>query len=302
MRILIAGATGIIGKSLIGKFIKSGYLISYLTTSQSKINFFNNAKGYFWDPSKGYIDTNCFNDVTCIINLSGHSVSNIWTKKNKEKIIDSRIISTKLLFDNIKLKKNNLKIENYISASAIGCYQSSMNKIYYEKSETHKNSFLQKLVFEWENEASKFNLIGCNVSLIRIGLVLSKSGGILRPLKLFSNFGLGTAFGNGNQFQSWIHLEDLASIFLFIVENKLGGIYNAVAPNPVSQKELLKSISKRLNRPFFLPSIPSFILKKLIGEMSTLVLDSHNVSSSKIINKGFNFKHPYLKMALKDLF
>jgi uncharacterized protein (TIGR01777 family) len=177
-----------------------------------------------------------------------------------------------------------------------------MNEIYDEKSETHKNSFLQKLVFEWENEASKFNLIGCNVSLIRIGLVLSKSGGVLSPLKLFSNFGLGTAFGSGNQFQSWIHLEDLASIFLFIVENKLGGTYNAVAPNPVSQKELLKSISKRLNRPFFLPSIPSFILKKLIGEMSTLVLDSQNVSSSKIVNKGFNFKHPYLKMALKDLF
>ena len=302
MRILIAGATGIIGKSLIGKFVKSGYLISYLTTSQSKINFFKNAKGYFWDPSKGYIDTNCFNDVTCIINLSGHSVSNIWTIKNKEKIIDSRIISTRLLFNNIKSKKNNLKIESYISASAIGCYQSSMNKIYNEKSETHKNSFLQKLVFEWENEASKFNLIGCNVSLIRIGLVLSKSGGVLRPLKLFSNFGLGAAFGSGNQFQSWIHLEDLASIFLFIVENKLGGTYNAVAPNPVSQKELLKSISKRLNRPFFLPSIPSFILKKFIGEMSTLVLDSHNVSSSKIVNKGFNFKHPYLKMALKDLF
>jgi uncharacterized protein (TIGR01777 family) len=301
MKILIAGATGIIGESLVDKFIKFGFSLSYLTTNKNKINYFKNANGFYWKPSEGYIDLDCFNDVSYIINLSGYSVSNIWTKKNKKKIIDSRVLSTKLLFNSIKLKKDSLKIKHYISASAIGCYISSINKIYDEHSNIGNNSFLQKLVFEWENEANNFNTIDCDVTIIRIGLVLSKNGGLLKPLKFFSKFGLGSTFGSGNQFQSWIHLEDLASIFLFVVQNDLSGIYNAVSPNPVSQNELLKSISQILNRPFFLPSIPSFFVKMIMGEMSTLVLDSQNVSSGKIINNGFKFKFPFLKMALRTL-
>ena len=200
--------------------------------------------------------------------------------------------------------KNNIEsfhIKNIVSASAIGIYPSEFEKIQTEKTISTSNSFMERVVVAWENEIENFSSFNIPVAKIRIGLVLSFSGGILKALKIPTTLGLGTYFGNGDQGQPWIHINDLVEILFKAYKDNWDGIFNAVAPNPVSQEKLVKTLAKSLKRPFFLPPFPNFFLKNLIGEMSHLVLDSHWVSSQKILDKGFNFKYENIESAIKDL-
>ncbi|WP_223033116.1 TIGR01777 family oxidoreductase [Hanstruepera marina] len=299
MKVLITGATGLIGKSIVQQCHALGYSVHFLTTSKSKIENNSNYQGFFWDPKIGEIDAKCLEGVTAIINLAGSTIAQRWTEANKNKILESRINSLKILHSLLSEQKHS--ISHIISASAIGIYPSSDTNFYEEDFSDVSETFLGEVVVKWELEADTFKELGLTVSKIRIGLVLDDKEGALpqiaRPVKL----GLGAAFGNGNQWQSWIHKTDLAAIFLYVINHNLPGVFNGVAPNPVTNSELTKSVARTLKRPLLLPNIPQFIMKLVLGDMHILLFESQRVSSKKIENKGFQFTYANLKSSLANL-
>lgn len=301
MTYLITGATGLVGKEITRLCHYAGIAVNYLTTSREKIVTQENYKGFYWNPEKGEIDINCLEGVSAIINLAGSSISKRWTTAYKETILSSRINSLRTLYDAIQ-KGNASEIKSFVSASAIGIYPNSLEKYYDEQENQVDSSFLGEVVKQWEFEVDKFDNLNLSIAKIRIGLVMTSDGGALpqmaKPVKMFA----GAAFGSGEQWQSWIHLTDLARIFLFAVENKLAGTYNGVAPNPVSQNKLIKEIAQVFKKPLLLPNIPRFFIKTILGEMSYLVLASQRVSCKKIEENGFVFEHPNISEALQSIF
>lgn len=299
MRVLITGATGLIGKEIV-KVCHSEHIdVNYLTTSKSKISSNNNYQGFYWNPKNEEIDENCLNNVDAVIHLAGATVSKRWTSSYKNEILSSRLITTQLLVNTLKKHPNQVK--QIISASAIGIYPDSLSKYYEEDDDKGDASFLSNVVKQWELAVDEFSSLGIIVSKVRIGLVLSEKGGalpeIIKPIKL----GLGAAFGSGKAWQSWIHIEDLADIFVFILKNKLEGVYNGVSSNPVINEDLTKLCAKVLKRPLFLPNIPEFFMKLVLGEMYTLLFMSQRVSSKKIEAAGFEFNYHHLEPALEEL-
>lgn len=299
MKILITGATGLIGSDLVALLLQNGVAIHYLTTSKNKIESKPNYHGFYWNPNQGIIDENALMGVDAIIHLAGATIANRWTPSYKQEIIESRILSSNVLFK--ALKENPHSVKQIISASAIGIYPSSLTKLYTEDETEVDESFLGKVVAKWEESVNKFKLLNIKVCKIRTGLVLSNKGGALvemvKPVKL----GLGSPFGSGKQIQSWIHIHDLVEIYLFTVQNQLEGAYNAVAPNPVTNKKVVQEIATILNKPFFMPSIPQFLMKLVLGEMHLILFASQNVSCKKIEKEGFNFQYKMIDKALKQL-
>jgi hypothetical protein len=298
-RILITGATGLVGQEIVKQCHDQNIAVNYLSTSKSKLENKSNYKGFYWNPSSGEIDVNCFKDVDLIINLAGASIAQRWTKSYKEEILKSRVEALQLLYKTIETE--NISIKHLVSASAIGIYPDSLTHYYEEDFNDFDDGFLASVVSSWEREANHFKSLNIKVSKIRIGIVLSKKGGALPKLAKPIQWFIGSALGSGNQWQSWIHIEDLAAIFMYVVNHTLEGTFNAVAPNAVPQKEMVKSIGKVVNRPILLPAMPSFVLKLVLGDMSALVLESQRVSSNKIEGLGYSFKYYQLKPALDDL-
>ena len=301
MKVLIAGATGLIGKAITDLCREKGISVNYLTTDKSKIKNENNYRGFYWEPEKNELDINCFDGVTAIINLAGASIARKWTKSYKKKILSSRKDSLKTLYIAIKNLNPEERI-SFISASAIGIYPNSLTDFYTEKETTVDASFLGEVSEMWENEMDKFQELNCTVAKIRIGLVLSSEGGALPNIENAVRRYLGASFGSGQQWQSWIHVNDIARIFLFAVENNLSGVYNGVAPNPVTNRKMVKELAKVLNKPLFLPNIPQFAMRLILGEMSYLLFVSQRVSSKKIEKEGFNFEFNNICRALENIY
>lgn len=298
-RILITGATGLVGQSIVKQCHAKNIAVNYLSTSKHKLKNEPNYKGFYWNPETNEIDTACFESVDVIINLAGASIAKRWTKSYKKEILESRLKSLNLLYNTIQ--EHNIAITQLVSASAIGIYPDSDTNYYDETFNNFDNGFLAEVSTQWETAALQFKTLNINVSLIRIGIVLSNNGGaLLKLVTPIKNF-VGAALGNGTQWQSWIHIEDLARLFLYVIDNKLKGVFNGVAPNPIKQEEMVKTIAKTINRPIILPKVPSFMLKLLLGDMSAVVLESQRVSSQKIENLGFQFKYHHLQPALEDL-
>ncbi|MCF4102077.1 TIGR01777 family oxidoreductase [Gillisia sp. M10.2A] len=299
MRVLITGATGLVGSHIVKECQEKGIAVNYLTTSKDKIVSEHNYKGFYWNPDSQEIDVSCFEEVDAIINLAGATISKRWTSSYKKEIIDSRVDSAALLFNT--LKTSNFNITRFVSASAIGIYPSSLEKLYFEEDTPSDDSFLQEVVIKWEKAANQFEALGIEVAKIRIGLVLAEEGGALEKMKEPVSYSVGAGLGSGKQWQSWIHINDLAKMFLYLIENDLSGVYNGVAPSPVTNNELIKEIAKQLNKPLWMPNVPKLVLKAGLGEMSTIVLSSQLVSSNKIENAGFEFQYRNLTKSLQDL-
>ena len=299
MRVLITGATGLVGSHITRLCHQKGIKVNYLTTSKDKIEDQPDYKGFYWNIENREIDENCFKNVDAIIHLAGADIAKRWTSSYKKEIIASRTQSADLLFET--LKNSGFKVPRLISASAIGIYPSSLEKLYFEDDKSVDDSFLGEVVVLWEASADKFKNLGMEVAKVRIGLVLAREGGALPKLKDPVSFNVGTAFGSGKQWQSWIHIEDLAGIFLHVLENKLSGIFNGVAPNPVTNKEMMKEIAAQLDKSIWLPNVPAIALKVALGEMATVLLSSQLVSSDKIEKAGYEFRYKNLIKALEDL-
>ncbi|TLP80438.1 TIGR01777 family oxidoreductase [Maribacter sp. ACAM166] len=301
MKVLITGATGLVGSELVSQCHEKGYTVNYLTTSKNKIVSDSNYQGYFWNPDTAEIDKECLNGVSVIINLAGASISKRWTEDYKKVILRSRINSLELL--KITLQNTiNHTVTSIVSASAIGIYPDSLSDYYTEDEKNVDDSFLGEVVVSWENKVDEFKPLGLTVAKVRIGLVMSNDGGALPEMTKPVKFFVGAAFGSGEQWQSWIHISDLAGIFLYAITNELEGIYNGVAPNPVTNNKLVKEIAKNLHRPLFLPNIPKFIMHTILGDMAYILFASQRVSSKKIEEEGYIFQYANICHALADIF
>lgn len=301
MKILITGATGLIGSEIVRLCSQENILVHYLTTSKDKIVSEPGYKGFYWNPDESEIDISCFDGVSAIINLAGASISKRWTSAYKKVVLSSRINTLQTLRIGLEKIDSNA-ISSFVSASAIGIYPHSLSNFYEEDEKKVDDSFLGEVVEAWENEADTLRNFDFNLSKIRIGLVMSKDGGALvemaKPIKMY----VGAAFGSGEQWQSWIHITDLARMFLFAVKHQLVGVYNGVGPNPVTNTKLVKEIAKVLEKPLLLPNIPKFPMKVILGEMSYILFASQRVSSKKIEDKGFVFQYQNICRALEGIY
>lgn len=301
MKILITGATGLVGSEIVDLCRERDIAVNYLTTHREKIVSKNNFQGFYWNPDKNEIDLDCFEGVTAIINLAGASISKRWTGAYKKEVLSSRINSIRTLYKALQ-NIDHSGITSFVSASAIGIYPNSLSDFYEEGQMKVDQSFLGHVCQVWEKEIDTFDSFNFNVAKIRIGLVLSTNGGALPEIaKPIKNY-VGAAFGSGNQWQSWIHIEDLSRMFLFVSENNLQGVFNGVGPNPITNGKFVKEIAKVLNRPIFLPNIPQLVMKTLLGEMSYILFASQRVSSKKIEEEGFMFDHRNICRSLENLY
>ena len=300
MKLLITGGTGLVGRNIIAEAKNRGIKVHYLTTDKRKIISDETVKGFYWNPKEDFLDHRCFEGVDTLIHLAGATISKPWTPKNRKEIMDSRVITSRMLSQSMKHEK--IKMKQILCASAIGIYPNSFEDTLTENSVETPENFLQEVTQAWEQQSNVMSDCTDHLSIFRIGLVLAKDEGLLaelsRPVKLFS----GTAFATGEQWQSWIHIDDLCQLFLFAAQAGWEGTYNAVAPKPVRQRTLIKALGRVLRRPVFLPNIPGALMKLVMGERSVLILGSQKVSSELVVSKGFYFKYSLLPEALKDLY
>ncbi len=295
--ILIAGGSGMIG-SILSKFLQEkGYNVSLLSR-QKKLK--SSYKVFHWDPSNNVIDEQAITTNPIIINLCGASVaSRRWTHRRKKEIINSRIVPN-LFFKN-QFEKLQVYPKQYIAASAIGIYGDSKNKKMTENSNPIGTHFLTQVCKEWEKSIQSIPEKDAIKTIIRIGLVLSNDGGPYAILRNLGKTGVYNYFGSGMQFYSWIHVNDLVRIFLHVIENELGGVFNATATVPATNYNFTKAIAKTKSKRSIVFGLPSFLLKFLLGEMSDAVLVGQNVSSEKLTKSNFSFNYPDLASALKHL-
>ncbi|MEZ4816916.1 MAG: TIGR01777 family oxidoreductase [Flavobacteriaceae bacterium] len=299
MKLLIAGATGLIGTALVEECLGLGIEVHYLTTNKNKIETKKAYRGFYWNPSEGIMDKEAFKGVTSIINLAGSPVARRWTSSCKKEILNSRKEPAWLIFNTLKELKHS--VTHYISASGISIYPSSPVQLYDENAKEKATTFLGKVVVEWEKAADRFTELHIKVAKVRTGIVLSHENGTLLHMAKPIKMGFGAYLGNGEQWQSWIHVDDIVGIYLYLLKKELSGVYNAVSPSPVSNKKMMQLIAQQFNKSIWLPNVPKFLLRILLGKMATIAFESQLVSSEKILKEGFQFQYVNLENALEDL-
>ncbi len=299
MKVLITGATGLVGKKLVKKLLFEKIEINYLSTSKLKLKNKLFYTSFYWNPKVGQIDNKAFDGVDVIIHLAGTNIASRWTTAYKKEILDSRVLSSNLLFETLKQIPNQVK--QVISASGTAIYPDSFDKIYSETETQVASGFLSDVVQKWEQSISQIETLNIKVCKIRTGIVYAKKGGALPEIVKPIRWGFGASFGSGLQIQSWIHIQDLVGIYFFFLIKSKEGIYNAIAPETVSDEKLTKTIAKTLGKPLFMPNIPRFIMKLILGEMHELLFTNKNISSQKAIQEGFVFKFPTVVKAIDDI-
>ena len=294
--VLIAGGTGLIGSRLTELLSQKNYSVSYL--SRNKIPVIN-VSVYRWDPFEGTIENGAIENADHIINLAGVGIGDkAWTNNRRHQIISSRVNAARTI--NNALKRSDHHVKSITCASAIGYYKKNSNELLTEISESGTD-FLSYTTQQWEAASRQFESTGIRTTIFRIGIVLSLKGGALaemyKPLKFF----IAPYFRNGKQIYSWIHIDDLCHMFIKSIEDeKINGVYNAVAPNPVSNKIFMKALVKTKAGYSFLMPVPAILMKLFLGERATVVLDGQFVSCQKIMETGFEFQFPELNEALKN--
>ncbi|MCW3120354.1 MAG: hypothetical protein JWM28_4436 [Chitinophagaceae bacterium] len=303
--ILITGGTGLIGQAITRALVDKGYEVIILSRNpEQQKKSMANVSFAKWDIEKQVIDRDAVTKAGYIIHLAGANVAERrWTEKRKKEILESRVKSSGLLVKALKEIPNNIRA--VISASAMGWYgpdkipaNSSFNE-----SDPHFEDFLGQTSKKWEESIEPVTQLSKRLVILRTGIVLSNEGGAFVEFKKPLKFGLATILGSGKQVISWIHIDDLVRMYIAALENEnLNGIYNAVAPGPVSNREFILKLAKEERKNFYIPIyIPSFVLKLLLGEMSIEVLKSATVSCKKIQASGFRFLYPTVQAAIENL-
>jgi len=296
-RILITGGTGLIGGRITKILRDSGEEVAYLSRTPSHVS---KIPAYAWDIEKQEIDPACLENTETIIHLAGAGVADKrWTPERKEVILQSRTKSTALLHK--LLSENEHTIKTVVCASAIGYYGYQNGEWKTEEAEP-ASDFLADVTKAWEDASDRLAETGVRLVKIRIGIVLTMEGGALKELARPIQWWAGAPLGSGNQYMSWIHINDLCNMFVHALKNEdMSGPYNGVSPNPVTNAEFTKEVARILNKPLILPNVPPFALRMLVGEMAEMLLGGSRISSEKIAETGFQFKFPLLPDALADL-
>jgi uncharacterized protein len=295
-KILITGASGLIGSRLTELLIARGHSVVQL----GRVKREGSVPSFIWDPFEGIMDTNSIKHVDTIVHLAGAGIADKrWSSKRKKEILDSRLKSTALLHQTLKNIPHS--VTSFISASAIGYYGfANDDKIFFETDSPGKD-FLAEVTRQWESEVDQINTLGLRVAKIRIGIVLSEKGGALKEMVKPIKFGVAAPLGSGKQFLSWIHIDDLCEMFVKSIEDeKINGAFNATT-DWCTNAQMTKDIAQVLKRQLWLPPIPSFVLKTILGEMADIVLNGSKVSSEKIKQAGFQFRFADIDSALRNL-
>lgn len=296
MKILITGGTGFIGQTLCPTLLAAGHSLTVLSRTPDKVvNIFGNQI----TPINSLQALPNSDDFDAIINLAGAPIfGGRWTDKRKKILLHSRIDTTRALIEFIGRVERKPKV--FLSGSAIGYYGDQGDEIVDETSSS-QDGFGHRLCAEWEEQAEKAKAYNVRVCILRTGLVVGKNGGFLQPMLLPFRLGLGGRLGSGDQWMSWIHIEDHVAICLALLEDaNLDGKFNLTAPHPVTNKVFVKTLADQLNRPALLP-VPEQILKLILGEMSELLIGGQRVVPKRMLDHGFQFKFPELDGALKDV-
>ena len=271
MKILITGGSGLVGSSLTKVLLEKNY------------------------------DEDALIDVDCIVHLAGTNISDHrWTKKQKQKIYSSRVESAEFLYQ--KIKELDIPLKSFVSSSAVGWYGAITSDQIYTEQDHNADDYLGQLCTQWEAKADQFINLGCKVSKVRTGIVLSSKGGALPKMMFPIIWWLGAALGSGKQFIPWIHIDDLCAIYANLINEHIpSGVYNGVAPEAITNNDFTCIIAEVLNKPLWLPNIPSWVLKIIFGKMASILLDGSRISSKKLIQSGFKFKYLSIRSAINNL-
>jgi len=297
--VLITGGTGLIGSHLSKKLEENGFNVAILSR---KANSEGPIPVYAWDPDKNIVDPDAISGADYIIHLAGAGIGDKrWTKKRSELILASRIKTGELLLN--KILESGKKLKAFISASGIGYYGALTSERIFNETDPPSNDFPGEVCRKWEEMADRFQDSGIRTVKFRTGVVLADKGGALDRMTTAVKLGIGSPIGSGKQYIPWIHIDDLCNLYLKAVQDySMTGAWNAVAPEHVTNREFMRVLAEVLEKPFFFPAVPSFVLKILFGQMSGIILKGSRVSADKIISSGYNFKFPDLENALKNLF
>ena len=259
--------------------IDQGYEVAHLSRNPDKVS---NYKTFKWDVKKGSIDESAITYADYIVHLTGASVAaEKWTEDRKKEIINSRVKSTELLYNCLKNLDHHVK--GFISASAIGIYGDAGDQLMSEESTTG-DDFLAEVCKAWEASAWQMHSLDLRTVIMRLGIVLSTKGGALPQMAKPVKIGAGAPLGSGKQYMSWVHLDDACRLFIRAIEDtQFEGVYNAVAPHPVTNKEFTQELAEAMKRPLVLPKVPAFAINLMMGEMSEVVLTGQRVSANKVL-------------------
>ncbi|MBK9214107.1 MAG: TIGR01777 family protein [Chloracidobacterium sp.] len=293
MKILITGASGLVGAALQRSFSEKGHEMLLASRSEPKA-----ANEIRWTVEDGFSEPERLEGLDAVVHLAGESVSGLrWSEEKKKAIRDSRVLGTRSVVDAISKLNDRPKV--LVAASAIGFYGERGDEEMTESS-TAGHGFLADVAKEWETEARRAEDAGVRTVLLRTGIVLSKDGGALGTMLTPFKMGVGGVVGSGKQWMSWISIDDHVRVINYVIENEnLRGAVNAVSPGPATNEEFTKAMGEVLSRPTFIP-LPEFAVSMLMGEMGdALLLTSTRVIPKRLQDAGFEFKYPSLKEALK---
>ena len=296
--VLISGGSGFIGKNLTNLLIANGYSVSILSRSDRQntadVNFFK------WDIAKQFIEEEAVKKADYIVHLAGENIAEKpWTVKRKDEILQSREQSIQLIYD--VLKKNNKKLDAFVSASGVGIYGAINGQTICTENTAPENDFLGSTCQKWEAAAGTIGDLNIRVVKIRTGLVLGKEDGFLKKLTPIFKLRLGSALGSGKQYMPWIHVDDLCAIYLEAINNSnMTGAYNAAIFDNTTNSVFSETLAKVYGYSIWLPNVPAFLIKMALGEMALLILKGRRVSSQKIEQTGFKFQFTNLEQALRN--
>ena len=299
MKILVTGATGLIGRSLCRALTDESHTVAAVSRSPVKPPGLAVAEVYQWDPQSGPLPHAALDGVDAVVNLAGEPLdARRWSDQQKRLIRDSRIVTTRNLVEG--LRSVDRKPAILVSGSAVGFYGDRGDE-QLEETSPAGHGFMSEVCEEWEREATRATELGVRVVQVRTGVVLSAQGGALQKMLAPFKLGLGGPLGSGKQWFPWIHVKDIVGIFHHaILTSTLAGPVNGVAPEPVTNREFTRELARALHRPAFLP-VPEMALRVLMGEMSAVLFGSQRVVPKAVLVSGYEFYYPLLESALADL-
>lgn len=301
MKILVTGATGLVGKKLVKRLCSLGHEVVATTRNADKAKSLlpSEAKIVEWENFYTLPPEEAINGINAVVHLMGENIGRKrWSNEQKKILRDSRVESAKNILT--ALKNKNIKLDVFITSSAIGIYPVNSNKVMNEETFL-ASGFLANLCKEWEEASNDTSVVNRHVA-IRTGVVLGLNEGAMAKMLPIFKLGIGGPIGDGNQMMSWIHVDDLVEVFVKSLETKdISGAINAVAPKAVDNFTFSKSLGKALKRPSLVLT-PTFPLKIVFGEMSTIILDSQHVEPKKLKDLSFNFKYPDIDSAFTNLY